>query len=361
MPWLQGRCGNPSSVHSPGRAARTAIEAAREQVAQLANAHTDQVIFTSGGTESNNLALKGIAGAMQKGRMAVSSIEHPSVLGPARALERHGWRLDLIEADEDGRVSLDSVGCRVEKDTRLISVMWANNETGVTQDIAGIVDIARQSGTLVHSDAVQAAGKLPLDFAASGIHLMSLSAHKMNGPLGVGALVMDRSLEIDVLFQGGGQEKGLRAGTENVAGIVGFGRAAELAKQDLEVRHAHMQRLREGLEVGLRRFPGVRVIAEKVARLPNTTLLIVPGIDGETMLMNLDRVGIAISSGSACASGGGEPSHVLLAMGIDPAEARRAIRISLGTRNTRQDVEAVLAALAKQLDILEAMAISMDV
>ncbi|MEQ6342791.1 MAG: cysteine desulfurase [Gammaproteobacteria bacterium] len=362
MPYLRDHHGNASSVHSYGRLARNAVDQAREQVAALVNAQSAQVVFTGCGTEANNLALKGVAARLAAGRVAVSAVEHASLLGPACALERQGWIIDTIAVDDQCRISLASLSEVLEDASsdvikaapQIVSVMMANNETGVIQDIPAISAQARRVGAIMHTDAVQAAGKIPVDFPASGAHLMSLSAHKLYGPKGVGALIVDKTLELEPLLHGGGHEMGRRGGTENVAGIVGFGAAAELALNELAVRSAHLYRLRDLLEAGLRELPGVVIFAERVERLPNTVLIGVPGIDGEALLMNLDRKGIAVSSGSACASGSGEPSHVLLAMGVDPDVARRVIRVSLGQGNTPEDVLRFTAVLREQIDYLQA-------
>ncbi len=364
LPYLRGHHGNASSVHAYGRVARNAIDQAREQVAALVNAQSSQVVFTGCGTEANNLALKGVAARLVAGRIAVSAVEHASLLGPAHALERQGWIIDAIAVDDQCRVSMASLSEVLEDASsevikaspRIVSVMMANNETGVIQDIPAISAQARRVGAIMHTDAVQAAGKIPVDFPASGAHLMSLSAHKLYGPKGVGALIVDKSLELEPLLHGGGHEMGRRGGTENVAGIVGFGAAAELALNELAARSAHLYRLRDLLEAGLRELPGVVIFAERAARLPNTVLIGVPGIDGEALLMNLDRKGIAVSSGSACASGSGEPSHVLLAMGVDPGLARRVIRVSLGQGNTPENVLRFVAVLREQIDYLQATA-----
>ena len=345
QPYWRARFGNPSSLHRQGRLARAALDQAREQVAALVHAHPSQVIFTSGGTESNNLAL---AGAMHgiSGRLAVSAVEHASVLGPAQALAREGRGLDLISVDDQGRVTPATLAAALRPDTRLVSVMWANNETGVVQDIAGLGAQVRAAGALLHCDAVQAAGKLSVDFAASGVQLMSLSAHKIYGPKGVGALVVDKALDLQPLAHGGGHERGLRPGTVNLPGIVGFGLAAQLAEQELAQRREHLAALRMMFETRLRReLPDVAIAGVEAERLPNTVMVMVPGIDGPALLMNLDDAGIAVSAGSACAAGSTEPSHVLLAMGVAPELARNAIRISFGKDSTAEDVDALTAAL----------------
>lgn len=350
---LAGVPGNPSSTHQFGRVLRGRLDKAREQVAALVGVHASQVIFTSGGTEANNLALHAVTGGMQPGRIAVSSIEHPSVLEPATAMRTAGWGVDFIACDNQCRVLPAALDAVLSSETRLVSVMTANNETGVIQPVAELAERARSVGAVFHTDAIQAAGKVAVDFDASGAQLMSLSAHKIYGPKGVGALIVDKRLDLTPLQYGGGQERGLRAGTENIAAIVGFGVAAELARAELAQHSAHMCGLRDRLQAGLTRYPQVTVFAADAERLPNTLQLAVAGLDGETLLMQLDKMGIAVSSGSACASGKTEPSHVLLAMGVDAELARGAVRISLGRETTEQDIDTVLAAFAEQLKWLE--------
>lgn len=349
LPYLREHYGNPSSLHLQGRTARAALDQAREQVAALVNAHPSQVVFTSGGTEANNYALKGVAAKLTPGRIAISAIEHSSLLGAAQALVAHGWQCDSIAVDEQCRVSRAALSMVLKSGPRLVSVMIVNNETGVIQDIAALSAQVRAAGAIMHTDAVQAAGKIAVDFPASGAHLMSLSAHKLYGPKGVGALIVDKALDLEPLLQGGGHEMERRAGTENVAGIVGFGAAALLAQQELASRTAHLKTLRDALEQRLRALPGVVVFAAQVLRIANTVLIGVPAIEGETLLMELDRHGIAVSSGSACASGSPDPSHVLLAMGVDPDAARRVIRISLGKDNTLADIDRLITVLNEQI------------
>ncbi|WP_045225318.1 cysteine desulfurase family protein [Methyloterricola oryzae] len=343
LPYLGRFFGNPSSLHRLGRISRSAVEQAREQVALLVNARADDVFFTSGGTESNNTAIKGLAEVLPKGRMAIGATEHPAVSEPAERLRRRGWAVDVVAVDGQGR--LDWRDHEFAEDLRFASLMLANNETGVVQTIAPIAERLRRQGVILHCDAVQAVGKIEVDFAACGAHFLTLSSHKIYGPKGVGALVADRSLALPPLLDGGGQERELRGGTENVAGIVGFGRAAELARLELEARASHLLGLRERLESGLRNMGGVRLFSAEADRLPNTLQFGLAGIEGEALVMALDRRGIAVSSGSACASGAGEPSPVLLAMGIDPGVAKTAIRVSLGKDNTAADIDALLAAL----------------
>jgi cysteine desulfurase len=358
-PYLRDHYANPSSVHTPGRMVRTAVDQAREQVASLVDVHPSQVIFTSGGTEANNLALKGVMQHFPCQRLAVSAIEHASVLQPAYALAAQGWGMDIIAVDELGRVMESALLAAVNPGTRLISVMCANNEIGVVQDIALLSDAARRAGVMMHSDAVQAAGKLPLDFSASGVQLMSLSAHKIYGPKGVGALVIGRDVKLQPLLHGGGHERGLRAGTENVAGIVGFGMAAELARAEVAGRAAHSLELRRHLERRLHQeIPELVVVAEQAERLSNTVMILVPGIEGETVLMHLDQVGIAVSSGSACSAGDAAPSHVLVALGLVGDTGRSAIRVSFGRDNTIAEVDALVAALDGMLKQFRGMSLT---
>lgn len=344
-PWLKNTFGNPSSVHSFGRKARAALEQAREQVSALVNAHPSQVIFTSGGTEANNFAIKALT-HNTPARIAVSAIEHASVLSPALSLIKQGWHLDKLPVTVHGQLETLSL----HPDTQLVSVMWANNEMGAVQTVAHFSALCRAQGILFHTDASQAVGKIPVDFAASGAHLMSFSGHKFHAPQGVGVLITDKFNELEPLLHGGGQEKSLRGGTEPVAALVGLGKAAELALQELPQRQQKMLALRNALEQAVHALDDVHIVAEHTERLPNTVMLTVAGFTGETLVMELDRCGIAISSGSACHSALAEPSHVLLAMGYSPEQAKTAIRISFNAQNTLADVEFLVKALKKQLD-----------
>jgi cysteine desulfurase len=343
MPYLASYYGNPSTLYRSGRLVRDAIETARAQVACLVGAQSAEVIFTSGGTEANNLAIKGFSWK-EPGRAAllVGATEHDSVLAPAEWLEKAGWGLDKVSVDDNGLINEARLAASASGKTRLVSIMMANNETGVIQDIESLAEWTKKRGIIFHTDAVQVAGKLPIDFRQIGVQMMTLSAHKMYGPKGVGALIIDRSIELEPLLHGGGQEKGARSGTENVAAIIGFGKAAELAKQEQCQRAKDMESLRDRLEEGLSMMPRVVVFADKAKRLPNTLQLGVDGVDGEMLLMQLDRRGIEVSSGSACSSEGKEPSHVLLSMGVEQELARSAIRVSLGRDNSENDVDKFL-------------------
>ncbi|MBK9130339.1 MAG: cysteine desulfurase [Gammaproteobacteria bacterium] len=356
QPYLRAAFGNPSSRHAPGRQARAALETAREQLGALVNANGARVVFTSGGTEANNLALLG-AVPDPRGAVAVSAIEHSSVLEPARALAARGRRVDFLSPDAQGRITPEALDGALAPETQLVSIMTANNETGVIQDIATLAARARAHGALLHTDAVQAAGKIELDFTASGVHLMSLSAHKINGPKGVGALVVHKRVDLEPLLRGGGQEGGLRAGTENVAGIVGFGAAAELARRTLQARATHAAALQARLEGRLRGLAGVEIFGAGAARLGNTVFFAVRGIDGGTLLLKLDASGFAVGSGSACASERPDPSHVLLAMGIDRERAYGALRVSFGAGNTADQVDQFAAALEREIAALRRMAL----
>lgn len=349
MPFLSGFCGNPSSLHRPGRISRGALESAREQVATLVGASPSQVVFTSGGTESNNLALKGCAARGCGRSVVIGATEHPSVVEPALALEWVGHEVVRLPVDQNGLLDVAGFAEIGAENTALVSVMVANNETGVIQDLSALADYCCEHGVPLHCDAVQAAGKIPLRFADSGISLMTVSAHKIGGPKGVGALVMDKAIDLQPLLHGGGQERGLRGGTENVAAIVGFGRAAELALQGLENFSGQLLPIRERLHNGLLELPAVTVFAHAAKRIPNTLMFGTRGMDGEMLVMELDRKGFAVSSGSACSSMGKGPSHVLLAMGVEPELAASAVRISLGAGNTIEEADRFIRAFSELL------------
>lgn len=335
LPFLKSFYGNPSSLYRHGRIVRSAVDAAREQIAALVDVQPSQVIFTSGGTESNNLAL---ATLPPQGRLAISAIEHPSIIEPALRLKRLGTQLDIINVDANGLITQGAIDKVIMEKPDLVSIMLANNETGVIQDLAPYAKKLRANDITVHTDAVQALGKIPVSFNQLGVHMMSLSSHKIYGPKGCGALVFEKGVEIRPVFLGGGQEQELRAGTENVAAIVGFGKAAELAKAELAERSEQLLALRELLEAGLTTIPGLTIFAQQANRLPNTVQFGIPEIDGEMLLMKLDQKGIAVSSGSACASGGSIPSPVLIAMGVEAGLAKSAIRLSLGLANTKTEI-----------------------
>ena len=352
LPFMRAHYANPSSIHSQGRVARNAINIAREQVAELVNAHPSQVIFTSGGTEANNLAVKGSLRGMSLSAVTCSAIEHPSIRDVVRYFDGT-LRNSELPVDSLGYIVKDALikTCQQEKQL-LASMMLANNETGTVQNISELTEVARSRGHFVHTDAVQAVGKMPVDFAKLGVHLMTISAHKIYGPKGVGALVYDKSIDVEPLVHGGGQEKNLRSGTENVAGIVGFGKAASLARSNLEKNQKYLANLQRYFEDQLRRLPNIVMFAANANRLVNTTFFSVPGIAGETLLMQLDEYGIAVTSGSACASKSDNPSHVLMAMGVEKQIARSAIRVSFGLQNTKAEIDKFFSVLTTQLSML---------
>jgi cysteine desulfurase len=357
LPYLSQQHGNASSRHEFGRAARRAIDEARQRVAYAVGAHPTEVIFTSGGSEANNLFIKGAAANLSAGTVAISAIEHPCVREPAKALHRRGWRLREIAVDAECRLASADFHAALAEQPALISIMLANNETGATQDIAALAALAAATPAWFHTDAVQALGKMALDFRslnAAGVHAMSLSAHKLGGPKGAGALIVDKRVDLAPLVDGGGHERGLRSGTENVPAIVGFGMACEAAVNQLKEVPLQIRQLRGSLERGLV-AQGATIFAAHAERLPNTVCFSLPGIDGETLVAKLDRAGFAVASGAACSAANPEPSHVLLAMGIAPATARGAVRVSLGRQNTADDVAGFLRALAATISQLQSL------
>ncbi|MEQ1602760.1 MAG: cysteine desulfurase family protein [Methylophilaceae bacterium] len=346
LPFLSKQPGNATSRHSYGRAARQAVDQARAQVAEAVGAHPSQIIFTASGTEANNLALQGMVES--NSQILVSAIEHPAVTRPALTMRQRGNSVASIAVDASGKLIDSSLQNLLSQPTSLVSVMLANNETGVIQNIAEIAEMVRSRGAYLHTDAVQALGKIAVDFSALNVHAMSLSSHKIKGPQGAGALVLDKRVDIRPLLYGGGQEKGLRSGTENVAAIVGFGQACELIKQELSEQALIVTQLRVQLEAGLKKL-GATIFGDQSERLPNTSFFAFNEIDGETLVVALDRKGFAVASGSACSSDSTEPSHVLLAMGIARDLARGAIRISLGGKNTATQIEVFLTVLENEL------------
>jgi cysteine desulfurase len=351
-PFLTGaRPANPGSAHAAGAAARSAADAARARVAALINARPDEVVFTSGGTESDNAAIWGAALARPDRRtVVVSAVEHAAVREPADRLARVlGVRVVVVPVGPDGLVDPGRVAEAVGPDTAVVSVMWANNETGVVQPVADIAGLVRDRGAWLHVDAVQAVGRVPVDFASCGADLLSVSSHKLHGPAGAGALIVRKGVRIEPLIAGGPQEAGRRGGTENVAGTVGFGAAAELAARWLaDGGPMRLAELRDRLERGvLAAVPGAVVTAGASPRLCNTTNIRFPGRRAEAVLMGLDELGVCVSVGAACSSGSLRPSHVLTAMGLSDAEARSAVRFSLGRGNTADEIDRAVAAVAE--------------
>ncbi len=340
LPFFGERYGNPSEPHSLGRGARLAVEEARAGVAALLGAGETEIVFTAGGTEADNLAL---VGPLQRcdapGRLIISAVEHAAVAETARALRDLGWAIDVVPVDGDGVVDVEAFAAAFRPETRLASVMHANNVVGTLQPVAQLAGIAHEHGALFHTDAVQAVGALPIDVEELGIDLLSLSAHKFYGPKGIGALYVRRGTKIKPIIHGGGQERARRSGTENVPGIVGLGAAARLAAAQTSEHRLRLEALRDRLIAGvLAATPDVRLVGHRTRRLPGNACFAVRHVEGESMLLRLDARGIMVASGSACASGADEPSHVLLALGLGAEEAHGSLRASLGRASTEEEV-----------------------
>ncbi|HJR19388.1 MAG TPA: cysteine desulfurase family protein [Actinomycetota bacterium] len=346
-PYLDERFGNASSAHAPGREARKGVDEARERVAAAVGARPDEIVFTSGGTEADNLAIKGAAWhAREQGRdgIVVTAIEHHAVLDPSRWLARQGFRVREVGVDEHGVVRLDALAAAVDDKTALVSVMWANNEVGTIQPVAEAARIAHDAGAVFHTDAVQAVPWLNVE--AGIADLLTIAAHKHGGPKGVGALVVRRGVKIQPLLHGGGQEREVRSGTYNVAGIVGFGAAAEETALHRNVWASAVGPLRDRLQRHLsERIPGVRVNGHPAERLPNNLHVCIEGIDGEPLILLLDAAGVAASQGSACSSGAAEPSYVLAALGVPRDLARGTLRLTLGRGTTEVEIDRAAEAI----------------
>ncbi len=347
LPWLQGAfsAGNPSSIHRLGREARAALDGARDSIANLLQADYSEIYFTGSGTEADNLALLGTlwSASPDRNHLVTTSIEHHAILHSAHFLQEHGYTVTTVPVDSQGCVDPEAVRSAITEKTALVSVMHANNEIGTLQPITEIAQIAHERGALFHTDAVQTAGLLPLSIPTLDCDLLSLCAHKMYGAKGVGALFVRQGVKVTPLLHGGSQEREKRAGTENVAAIVGFGRAAELAKETQTQEVPRLTTLRERLLSGLQNsLEGVRLNGHPTLRLPHNVNISVEGVEGATLLMNLDRQGIAASSGSACSSGSIEPSHVLKAIGLPDSLASTGIRFTLGRGTTEQQVDQVV-------------------
>ncbi len=346
---LRDEFGNPSSVHHFGQQAKAAIDEARTEVAALLGADPSEVLFASGGTEGDNIAIRGVAEALEptgRRHLIASGIEHEAVLNTLKALAKRGWRTTLLPVDQTGIVSPEALRAALADDTALVSVMHANNEIGTIQPIAELARIAHERGALFHTDAVQSAGKLPINVKTLGVDMLSISAHKFYGPKGVGALWIRRGLRVLPLLTGGRQERSRRAGTENVAGIVGMGLAAKIASGRMTEEGARLAALRARLEAGiLGAVPGTAVNGALDRRVPNTTNISFDRVEAESLLIALDLEGIAVSTGSACSSGTLEPSHVLKAMGFNAHRAQNSIRFSLGAASTGAEIDRVVAVL----------------
>ena len=356
LPYFSEHCGNPSELHRLGREARAAVDVARAQVAVVLGAGEKEIVFTAGGTESDNLALFGSLARYQPGHLIVSAIEHPAVMEAARALNRLGWAVDFVPVDGDGIVDLDAYEQAFRDDTRLVSIMFANNVVGSVQPVATLARIAHERGALFHTDAVQAVGSVPVDVAELGVDMLSLSGHKLYGPKGIGALYVKRGTRLQPIVHGGGHERRLRSGTENVPGIVGLGVAMTIAAEQLPEVRPRLERLRDKLAAGvIECIPEVTYLGHPTERLPGNVSFSVRYVEGESMLLQLDSRGFMVSSGSACASGSLEPSHVVLALGLGAEEAHGSMRISLGRENTEEEADAFLEAFPPIVDKLRQM------
>lgn len=358
-PYLKGSFGNPNSIHAWGREARKAVNEARDQIAELINAEAREIIITGGGSEADNLAIKGTAFALQdKGKHIITSaIEHHAVLDACDWLEKIGFEVTVLPVDSNGTVDLEALEKAIRDDTILITIMYANNEVGTIQPVEKIIEIAKKRGVRVHLDGVQAVGHIPVDVKELDVDLLTLSAHKMYGPKGVGALYVKKGTKLVPIIHGGGQEFGLRSGTENTAGIIGFGAAAKLAKRRLEEKeHLKEAALRDKLLSGImKNIPHAHITGHPTQRLPFHASVCFDFIEGESLLLRLDAEGIGASSGSACTSGSLEPSHVLLAMGISHERAHGSLRLTLGKDTTEEDIDYILEVLPKIVEDLRAL------
>lgn len=358
MPYLTAIYGNPSSPHSFGQEARKGVEHARDQVAKALNALPEEIIFTGCGTESDNTVLFGVAERYAKkgNHIITTNVEHHAILHTCEALEKRGIEVTYLPVDENGMVTAEQVANAITDKTILVSIMFANNEVGTIMPIAEIGKVCRERGVLFHTDAVQAVGHVPIDVKAMNIDLLSLSAHKFHGPKGVGALYMKKGVRLPAYVMGGAQERNRRAGTENVAGIVGLGAAIELATENLVESAARMTKLRDKLIAGIAaRIPEVKLNGHPTLRLPNNVNYSIKYIEGESILLMLDMNGIAASSGSACTSGSLDPSHVLLALGLTHEVAHGSVRLTLSDETTEEDIDYVLDVLPKVAERLRAM------
>lgn len=363
LPFFSERFGNPSSIYTIGQDARAGLDWARGTLAELLGCQSRELLFTSGATESNNLAIKGVAwwhrfNAPERGNhLVVSAIEHHAVLHAAESLVAHGFEISFVQPDADGLIQPNAVGAALRPDTCLVSIMYANNEIGTIQPIREIAALAHSRGITVHTDAVQAAGALPLNVDELGVDLLSLSAHKFYGPKGVGLLYVRRRTPLEWQQHGGGQESARRGGTENVPSIVGMAAALALATDEMGERTRRLQQLRDKLTEGiLERVPDARLNGHPTERLPNNVNLSFEGVEGETLLLNLDMLGIAASSGSACSTGSTEPSHVLTAIGLSPDTARGSLRLTLGKDTTDAEIKRTIDAVTETVMRVQSLA-----
>ncbi|HWP78469.1 MAG TPA: cysteine desulfurase family protein [Candidatus Nitrosotenuis sp.] len=354
LPYLKENYGNPSSIHRFGRIATKAIETSRKRVAELIGAQPSEILFTSGGTESNNTALFGVM--TKKGRLITSSIEHDAILEPCKKLESQGCDVVYLPVDSTGTIDLGKLKDTITQDTLLVSIMYANNEVGTIQPIKEIAQICKQNNVPFHTDAVQAVGKIPINVKELGVDLMSISSHKINGPKGIGALYIRGGFKIDPLVLGGGQEGGLRSGTENVSNIVGFGKACQLAKENLDKNIAYLKSLRDNLiDQVTKGITHVTLNGHKENRLPNNAHFTFLGVNGEDLIIKLDENNIAASTGSACSVKTQKASHVLAAMGFSHEQITGSLRLTVGLTNTAQEIDQTVSTLKKVVAELRAV------
>ncbi len=352
LPFFDEKFGNASSLHAYGREAREALEKSKEEVAKLINADADEIIFTGSGTESDNLAIKGIAFKHGRGHIITSKIEHPAVLETCKYLEKKGFDVTFLPVDEYGLVKPEDVENAIRDDTILISIMHANNEIGTIEPIEEIGEIARKHGILFHTDAVQSAGKIEIDVKKINVDLLSMSSHKIYGPKGVGALYVRRGVKLEPVLHGGGHEKGMRSSTENVAGIVGFAKACEICRRRMHEDADKITRLRDKIIKEVLKIEESYLTGHPTRRLPNNASFYFKGIEGESLVLMLDAKGIATSTGSACSSKKLQASHVLLAIGIRPEDAHGSLRVTLGRENTEEEIDYFLEVLPEVVEEL---------
>lgn len=355
IPFLKENFGNPSSIHKLGRISQKAIQNARKQIAHLINSEPKEILFTSGGTESNNTALFGMAHSKRGNHIVTSSVEHEAILEPCKKLEKEGFDITYVDVDDTGLVNPADVKRSITSETCLVSIMLANNEVGTIQPIQEISKICHDDDISFHTDAIQAVGKVELDVNSLGIDLLSISSHKINGPKGVGALYIKNGIEINPFIYGGGQENGLRSGTENVASIVGFGKACQLAKDNLKQNISHMRNLRNKLiNKVMMEIPKVTINGNQDQRIPNNAHFTFLGVNGEDLIIKLDENGIAASTGSACSVNVQKESHVLKAMGFSHDKINGSLRLTLGISNTESEIEKTIEILKKVVKELRA-------
>jgi len=354
-PYFSEKYGNPSSLYSGAQEAKMALEEARGKVAALINARPEEIIFTSGGTESNNLALKGTALAKRKGHIITSAIEHHAILHPLKWLEKQGFKVTYLPVDKNGILSVESVESAIRKDTILISIMHANNEIGTIQRIGEIGNIAAEHGIYFHTDAVQTVGKIPVDVEKMNVHMLSISSHKLYGPKGVGALYLRKGTKIESLSHGGGHERRMRSGTENVSGIVGFAKACEISMGEMDKEGERLTRFRDHLIERVLKIENSWLNGHPKKRLPGNANFGFKFIEGESLILELDFNGIMANTGSACSSSSLKPSHVLIAIGLRPEYTHGSLRLTLGRQNTKEDVDYVIETLPRVVGRLREM------